>query len=132
MSLCFIVVASLLTIPGNTLALPSPPVQLEQHMNNAYGPAIHISSGVLQLAPPDEQTQLLLMPSLYPTPPHPIWSQIYLDNLPTSPILPTRESQHISISDNVDFPSRHVNLNELKLTLAQHQLDQLKPHSHGR
>ncbi|XP_017017389.1 uncharacterized protein [Drosophila kikkawai] len=92
---------------------------------HAYGPAIHISSGILQLAPDSEQPQLLLVPHVQsPSLGNP-WPHFYVDtltasHLPHSSITPDSiHEPRIAVNDNVDF--------------SQPKLAQPKViHSHGR
>ncbi|SPP77952.1 Hypothetical predicted protein [Drosophila guanche] len=76
------------------------------HAVHAYGPAIHISSGVLQLAA-DSDTQLLLLPNVQaPSPLAQPWPHFYVEgltsHLPHAATLPQHEPR-IVISDNLDF-----------------------------
>ncbi|EDV46467.2 uncharacterized protein LOC6550143 [Drosophila erecta] len=113
-------------------------VEKEQTSGHAYGPPIHISSGVLQLAPDTEQPHLLLVPSSYSSPLGNPWPHFYVDTLmashlphsvipsiasipaiPSIPSIPSVHEPRIVVNDNVDFS---------QLKLPQHQV----VHSHGR
>ncbi|EDX18191.1 GD17336 [Drosophila simulans] len=101
-------------------------VEKEQPASHAYGPPIHISSGVLQLAPDTEQPHLLLVPSSYSTSLGNPWPHFYVDTLTAShlphsviPSIPSIHEPRIVVNDNVDFS---------QLKLPQHQV----VHSHGR
>nr|XP_036677018.1 uncharacterized protein LOC118878375 [Drosophila suzukii]XP_036677020.1 uncharacterized protein LOC118878377 [Drosophila suzukii]XP_036677021.1 uncharacterized protein LOC118878378 [Drosophila suzukii] len=115
-------------------------VTLHKHSNrliiiylfSAYGPAIHISSGLLQLAPDSEQPQLLLVPNVYSSSLGNPWPHFYVDTLtashlphssipsiPTIPLTPSINEPRIVVNDNVDFS---------QIKLPQHKV----VHSHGR
>ncbi|XP_002133924.2 uncharacterized protein [Drosophila pseudoobscura] len=98
------VVAVVVTLTAGHAVEQELPTTLDGH---GYGPAIHISSGVLQLAADTEAQTLLLVPSsVYSQP----WPHFYVEgvssHLPHSglpqPHLPAHEPR-IVISDNVDF-----------------------------
>ncbi|XP_017067316.1 LOW QUALITY PROTEIN: uncharacterized protein LOC108105334 [Drosophila eugracilis] len=104
-------------------------VEQDHLASHAYGPAIHISSGVLQLAPDTEPTQLLLVPNVYSSSLGNPWPHFFMDTLTAShlphssiPMIPATPSIHeprIVVNDNVDFS---------QLKLPQHKV----VHSHGR
>ncbi|XP_022208603.1 uncharacterized protein LOC111064986 [Drosophila obscura] len=83
-------------------------VEREQPSALGYGPAVHISSGVLQLAD-DTETQLLLVPSVHSSPLAQPWPHFYVEgltsHLPHVATLPqpTVHEPRIVISDNLDF-----------------------------
>ncbi|KAI8036051.1 hypothetical protein M5D96_011145 [Drosophila gunungcola] len=98
-------------------------VEQEQLSSHGYGPAIHISSGVLQLAPDTEQPHLLLVPNVQSSSLGNPWPHFFVDTLTASHLphssLPNVHEHRILVSDNVDFS---------QLKLPQHQV----VHSHGR
>ncbi|XP_017006899.1 uncharacterized protein [Drosophila takahashii] len=107
-------------------------VEQEHLAGHAYGPAIHISSGILQLAPDAEQPQLLLVPNAHSSSLGNPWPHFYVDTLTAShlphssipsiaaiPMTPSIHEPRIVVSDNVDFS---------QLKLPQHKV----VHSHGR
>nr|XP_016931692.2 uncharacterized protein LOC108011131 [Drosophila suzukii] len=107
-------------------------VEQEHLTSHAYGPAIHISSGLLQLAPDSEQPQLLLVPNVYSSSLGNPWPHFYVDTLtashlphssipsiPTIPLTPSIHEPRIVVNDNVDFS---------QIKLPQHKV----VHSHGR
>ncbi|XP_017106394.2 uncharacterized protein [Drosophila bipectinata] len=113
-----------LTSAGNPAEKETPTVPTA----HGYGPAIHISSGVLQLAPDTEPTPLLLLSNPYSTASvlggNP-WPHFYVDthggsHLPVATSGVAIQEPRILISDNVDFS---------QLKISQHDYP-LK--SHGR
>ncbi|XP_039500051.1 LOW QUALITY PROTEIN: uncharacterized protein LOC120456970 [Drosophila santomea] len=107
-------------------------VEKEQPSSHGYGPPIHITSGVLQLAPDTEQPHLLLVPSSYSSSVGNPWPHFYVDTLttshlphsviptiPSSPSIPSIHEPRIVVNDNVDFS---------QLKLPQHPVVR----SHGR
>ncbi|XP_043660548.1 LOW QUALITY PROTEIN: uncharacterized protein LOC122624871 [Drosophila teissieri] len=110
-------------------------VEKELPSSHGYGPPIHITSGVLQLAPDTEQPHLLLVPSSYSSSLGNPWPHFYVDTLAAShlphsviptipsissiPSVPAIHEHRIVVNDNVDFS---------QLKLPQHQV----VHSHGR
>ncbi|KAH8419685.1 hypothetical protein KR009_000872 [Drosophila setifemur] len=105
------------TVVGLTL---SHAVDTEKPTNpsgHVYGPAIHISSGILQLAPDTEQPQLLLVPNVHSSSAGNPWPHFYVDaltashlphssGLPASPIF--EHEPRILVNDNVDFSQLKV------------------------
>ncbi|EDV35195.2 uncharacterized protein Dana_GF22325 [Drosophila ananassae] len=96
---------------------------------HGYGPAIHISSGVLQLAPDTEPTPLLLLSNPYSSSSGSLggspWPHLYVEtfgasHLPVATSGVALQEPRILVSDNVDFS---------QLKLRQHTFP---VQSHGR
>ncbi|XP_017851065.2 uncharacterized protein LOC108605772 [Drosophila busckii] len=64
---------------------------------NDYGPVLHISSSVLQLLPPGEQTQLLLLP-------------VYAAQS-TTPASNKKPPPRLTIGNNLDFETHYIHSN---------------------
>ncbi|XP_020808452.1 uncharacterized protein LOC110184305 [Drosophila serrata] len=126
LGLLTLTVALVALVAGHAIEEEIPP-SLAAH---AYGPAIRISSGILQLAPDSEQPQLLLVPHVHSSSLSYPWPHFYVDTLTASHLPHSSMTPVGGASDSIHEPRILVNDN---VDFSQTKLPKSRVvHSHGR